>query len=212
MKKLLTDIELDFYELKCLLEYLDKNPNDARLHQVAQRCLNNVTTRMSELQKGFDETYVLGETTVSPIKEASSRVEVLIQEVKETPKVVVQAPIKKEEEEDLSFVEGKSEPELAAPISSTPELKEVESVEEVAEAVNPEVGDMYRALSLNDVFRFSRELFHGDSNKLKEAVREMERLGSYEQAIGFLSTVVECSLDDFAFQDMDDFLKRFYKL
>lgn len=212
MKKLLTDIELDFYELKCLLEYLDKNPNDARLHQVAQRCLNNVTARMSELQKGFDETYVLGETTVSPIKEASSRVEVLIQEVKETPKVVVSAPIIKEEE-DLSFVEGKSEPELAAPIiSSIPEIKEVESIEETVEAIKPEVGDMYRALSLNDVFRFSRELFHGDSNKLKEAVREMERLGSYEQAIGFLSTVVECSLDDFAFQDMDDFLKRFYKL
>ena len=82
---------------------------------------------------------------------------------------------------------------------------------DIAESA-PSKGSLYRALSLNDVFRFSRELFEGDSNKLKEAVAEMEKLGSYEQAIGYLSGIVSCNIEDYAFQDMDDFLQRFFKI
>ena len=207
MKKLLTDIELDFYELKCLLEYLDKNPQDNRLYKVAQRSLYHLTDRMSELKKGFDETYVDAEADIVEAKqEVKAKVDVF------TPLREAE-PIIEQTSKEADFIL----PELDVEEEATTEV--VEEIAKVVEEPAPkptisgiESGVMFRALSLNDVFRFSRELFKDDSQKLKDAIAEMERLGSYEQSIGFLSTVVECPLDDFAFQDMDDFLKRFYKL
>lgn len=207
MKKLLTDIELDFYELKCLLEYLDKKPNDSRLYKVAQRSLNLLVTRMSELQKGFDNTYVNMESIVADVPLDANPIEDISASLKQDKLVEDKTDTKSVEEAHANVLVKKESKQL------TPVVEDHSVVESaVVDELTAEPGVMFRALSLNDVFRYSRELFSGDTKKLKEVIAEMERLGSYEQSIGFLSTSVDCSLDDFAFQDMDDFLKRFYKL
>lgn len=191
MKKLLTDIELDFYELKCLLEYLDKNPEDSNLFKVAERSLNNLSERMGELKKEFAH--------YKAVESLQKETPVVIDRVDEKPFV--------KKKEDLTTSESINCEEIQ---KDSDVVKQEEILQ--GKVMTPESGSMYRALSLNDVFRYSRELFDGDSNKLKEVVAEMENLWSYEQAVGYLSTVVSCSIEDYAFQDMDDFLQRYYKI
>lgn len=199
MKQLLTDIELDFYELKCLLDYLDKNPLDEALHQVASRSLKNLSNRMDELNKEFVSLYgeksnrscqPLSQMNTSEIESCSLEEKKCLDELGS-------------KEDDVEVVNDLEESEIVE--------KKLGLNADIAEST-PSKGSLYRALSLNDVFRFSRELFEGDSNKLKEAVAEMEKLGSYEQAIGYLSGIVSCNIEDYAFKDMDDFLQRYFKI
>ncbi len=206
MKKLLTDIELDFYELKCLLEYLDKNPQDQNIYKVTRRSLKNLTSRMSELESGFDQKY-----SAEPI--------VAVDRVAPTQpqEVLVAAPIIEtvlSSQIQEPVVATKKVEELIPNVKSIAETGDHEPAKEEVNEISStgfEPGTMFRALSLNDVFRFSRELFGGDTNKFKKVVTEMECLGSYEQAVGHLATQVTCKTDDLAFLDMDDFLQRYFK-
>ena len=187
MKKLLTDIELDFYELKCLLAQLSQNKEDTQLLRVAQRSLANLNQRIGVLNEEFTQHFA-----------ESNQLQVRPQE-----------PQKRIEE-----VAKESANKMPPPIPSSEVSKQAASpTADVAElgAVSPSPSPMYRSLSLNDVFRYSRELFGGDTTRLKQVVAEMDKLGGYEQAMGYLVTQISCNLDDYAFQDMDEFLKSYFK-
>lgn len=182
MKKLLTDIELDFYELKCLLEYLDKSPEDKQLFRVTARSLVHLSQRVEKLREEFGQHYV-APASISEAGNEPSPLQELV--VEETEKVLDEA------------VE-------AAPAEAS-QFSQAEELEPLAPT------QMYRALSLNDVFRYSRELFSNDTSRLKAVMGKMEELGAYEQAIAYLAEKVDCNLDAVAYQDMDDFLKAYFK-
>ena len=206
MKKRLTDIELDFYELKCLLEYLDKNPQDQNIYKVTKRSLKNLTSRMSELELGFEGKYEVDHLDTPQSVAPAQPEEVLVAApiIENVLSSQVQEPV----------VAAKNMDELIPNVKAIAEAGDLEPPKDAVKETTspaPEVGAMFGALSLNDVFCFSRELFGGDTDQLKEVVSEMELLGSYEQAIGHLATQVTCKTDDLAFLDMDDFLQRYFK-
>ena len=200
MKKLLTDIELDFYELKCLLDFLDKNPNDKTLYKVAARSLHNLKGRMNELENGFQSSYPkynIEETISEPVVETTVE---KIEAVTVEPKVK-EEPIK-EDTKDL-------EPDKSEVEEIVVKTKKVITQKDETAAVK-ESSALYKALSLNDIFRYSRELFDGDTNLMRKTFSEMDHLGSYEQAIGHLVNTTSIDTEDLAFQDLDEFLKRYF--
>ena len=206
MKKLLTDIELDFYELKCLIEYLDKNQGDTQLLKVAKRSLDNLTKRIGALNETFTSSFVM--PPIPPLDKeliTPDPIGFQKQEVKSPEPILEDSRIDSKQQElavEETDTVKTNQPEV---VDKTVSLGE-QSVPTLMES-----SAMYKAFSLNDVFRYSRELFGNDKARLKQVVAEMDRLGGYEQAMGYLVTQVDCSLDDFAFQDMDEFLKAYFK-
>ena len=218
MKKLLTDIELDFYELKCLLDFLDTKPEDDTLYKVAERSLSNLTGRMGELTSQFNNSYSINtkqealidkKSDSEPTKVGKPKVEEAIIEKESVVEPVKAVEVKMEESE--------VKPSDPVPKTVVEAVKRKEEKQESESSLKPAQGafatktaGIYRALSLNDVFRYSRELFNGDTEFMRTTLAELDDLGSYEQAIGHLVSKLNCDLEDLAFQDMDDFLKRYF--
>ena len=70
------------------------------------------------------------------------------------------------------------------------------------------LSDFRKALSLNDRFRFRRELFGGDEGRMNEALAHLNDLGSYEESVAYLHDVLNWNLDD---APVADFIKLLEK-
>ncbi len=53
------------------------------------------------------------------------------------------------------------------------------------ESVSEPVTDLRRSISLNDSFRFSRELFNGDSEQMNRVIEQISEMSSLDTAIAF---------------------------
>lgn len=73
------------------------------------------------------------------------------------------------------------------------------SLNEVLEKKN--LSDFRKAFSLNDRFRFRRELFGGDEEKMNRTIRDLNELTTYEDSIGYLHTQLQWNVDDAAVAD-----------
>ena len=62
MQTLLTDIELDIQELKCVMQAVEQGNNPA-LREVARRNIRQMQARLSELERLLDET-----TATTPVE------------------------------------------------------------------------------------------------------------------------------------------------
>lgn len=70
------------------------------------------------------------------------------------------------------------------------------SLNEVLEKKN--LSDFRKAFSLNDRFRFRRELFGGDEEKMNRAIRELNELHTFEDSIAYLHNELKWNVDDAA--------------
>ena len=165
MQTLLDDIELDIQELKYLMQVLatDANPT---LKVVAKRNIQQMRARLDALQKLLDETPV----EVVAIPEAPV-VPVVIPEPAAAPEPVKPIPVEPVVVEITKPVEvvspklestPKPESEPSAIISSASPI--------LAERIKPAT-DLRHAISLNDSFRFAREIFGGDTARMNEVIR-----------------------------------------
>ena len=66
------------------------------------------------------------------------------------------------------------------------------------------------AISLNDSFRFSRELFGGDTELMNRVIEQISVMGSYKTAVAFLSSKVEINEEKEAVNDFLELLKKFF--
>lgn len=73
------------------------------------------------------------------------------------------------------------------------------SLNEVLERKN--LSDFRKAFSLNDRFRFRRELFGGDEEKMNRVIRELNELATYEDSISYLHHQLQWNVDDAAVAD-----------
>lgn len=70
------------------------------------------------------------------------------------------------------------------------------SLNEVLEKKN--LSDFRKAFSLNDRFRFRRELFGGDEEKMNRAIRDLNDLHTFEDSIAYLHNELKWNVDDAA--------------
>ena len=234
-QKLLTDIELDVHELKYLMDSFTKEPTPT-LSELLKRSITRMQGRLDELQQEVDAVQVISPSAVEETAEEEDEVAgseedspVIIQSLEsvvvkedeegeaivaeEKPVVIVAAAetaaaaAAEEEEEE----EGKKE---ESAIVEEPVVETVVKEEEPKSAVLGESlklsAGLRHAISLNDSFRFSRELFGGNTDLMNRVIEQISVMSSYKTAVAFLSSKVELNEEKEAVNDFLELLKKYF--
>ena len=205
MQTLLDDIELDIQELKYLMQVLatDANPT---LKVVAKRNIQQMRARLDALQKLLDETPVeevaIPEAPVAPvvIPEPAAAPE----PVKPTP---VEEPVVVEITKPVEVVSPKPESTPKPESESSAIISSASPI--LAERIKPAT-DLRHAISLNDSFRFAREIFGGDTARMNEVIRQLGAAPSLEKALELFSSTVNPDEENETVVDFIELLKKYF--
>ena len=234
-QKLLTDIELDVHELKYLMDSFTKEPTPT-LSELLKRSIIRMQGRLDELQQEVDAVQVISPSAVEETAEEEDEVagseedspviiqsleSVVVKEDEEGEAIVAEekpvviaaaaetaaAAAEEEEEEE----EGKKE---ESAIVEEPVVETVVKEEEPKSAVLGESlklsAGLRHAISLNDSFRFSRELFGGNTDLMNRVIEQISVMSSYKTAVAFLSSKVELNEEKEAVNDFLELLKKYF--
>ena len=219
-QKLLTDIELDVHELKYLMDSFTKEPTPT-LSELLKRSITRMQGRLDELQQEVDAVQVTSPLTVEETVEETN--EVAESEV-DSPSIIqsLESVVVKEDEEGEIIVaeekpvvavteEGKKEePAIVEESVAETVVKEEEPKSVVlGESLKLSAG-LRHAISLNDSFRFSRELFGGDTDLMNRVIEQISVMSSYKTAVAFLSSKVELNEEKEAVNDFLELLKKYF--
>ena len=190
MQALLTNIELDIQELKYLMKAFEREPNGT-LREVLKRNILQMRDRLDQMLTELDTVQkpVEGEN-IQPILTEKEIEETILEEVEE-------------EKETLQVVESQSQIEVQETI------KNVSAGSILGERIGP-VTDLRRSISLNDSFRFSRELFNGDSEQMNRVIEQISEMSSLDTAIAFLYSKVNVDEENEAMIDFQELLKKYF--
>ena len=236
-QKLLTDIELDVHELKYLMDSFTKEPTPT-LSELLKRSITRMQGRLDELQQEVDAVQVISPSAVEETAEEEDEVAgseedspVIIQSLEsvvvkedeegeaivaeEKPVVIAAAAETAEaaaaEEEEEEEEEGKKEEPaiVEEPVVETVVKEEEPKSAVLGESLKLSAG-LRHAISLNDSFRFSRELFGGDTDLMNRVIEQISVMSSYKTAVAFLSSKVELNEEKEAVNDFLELLKKFF--
>ena len=237
-QKLLTDIELDVHELKYLMDSFTKEPTPT-LSELLKRSITRMQGRLDELQQEVDAVQVISPSAVEETAEEEDEVagseedspviiqsleSVVVKEDEEGEAIVAEekpvviaaaaetaAAAAEEEEEEEEEEEGKKE---ESAIVEEPVVETVVKEEEPKSAVLGESlklsAGLRHAISFNDSFRFSRELFGGNTDLMNRVIEQISVMSSYKTAVAFLSSKVELNEEKEAVNDFLELLKKFF--
>ena len=181
MQALLNDIELDVQELKCLMQSISADANPV-LKIVAKRNIHQMQERLDALTKLLDAAFVIipAEQTAPDTVQGMTESDVVSEPVAKTP--VEMAPVS----------------DIATPASPI-----------LAERIKP-AKDLRHAISLNDSFRFTRELFNGDTARMNEVVRRLGEASSLDEAMAVFISTVRPDEENEATADFVELLKKYF--
>ena len=238
-QKLLTDIELDVHELKYLMDSFTKEPTPT-LSELLKRSITRMQGRLEELQQEVDAVQVISPSAVEETAEEEDEVagseedspviiqsleSVVVKEDEEGEAIVAEekpvviaaaaetaaAAAAAAEEEEEEEEEGKKE---ESAIVEEPVVETVVKEEEPKSAVLGESlklsAGLRHAISLNDSFRFSRELFGGNTDLMNRVIEQISVMSSYKTAVAFLSSKVELNEEKEAVNDFLELLKKYF--
>ena len=219
-QKLLTDIELDVHELKYLMDSFTKEPTPT-LSELLKRSITRMQGRLDELQQEVDAVQV---TSPSAVEETVEETNEVAESEVDSPSIIqsLESVVVKEDEEGEIIVaeekpvvavteEGKKEePAIVEESVAETVVKEEEPKSVVlGESLKLSAG-LRHAISLNDSFRFSRELFGGDTELMNRVIEQISVMGSYKTAVAFLSSKVELNEEKEAVNDFLELLKKYF--
>ena len=238
-QKLLTDIELDVHELKYLMDSFTKEPTPT-LSELLKRSITRMQGRLDELQQEVDAVQVISPSAVEETAEEEDEVagseedspviiqsleSVVVKEDEEGEAIVAEekpvviavaaetaaAAAAAAEEEEEEEEEGKKE---ESAIVEEPVVETVVKEEEPKSAVLGESlklsAGLRHAISLNDSFRFSRELFGGNTDLMNRVIEQISVMSSYKTAVAFLSSKVELNEEKETVNDFLELLKKYF--
>lgn len=230
-QKLLTDIELDVHELKYLMDSFTKEPTPT-LSELLKRSITRMQGRLEELQQEVDAVQVI---SPSAVEETAEEEDEVAGSEEDSPVIIqsLESVVVKEDEEGEAIV-AEEKPvviaaaaETAAAAAEEEEGKKEESaiveepvVETVVKEEEPKsavLGESLKlsaglrhAISLNDSFRFSRELFGGNTDLMNRVIEQISVMSSYKTAVAFLSSKVELNEEKEAVNDFLELLKKYF--
>ena len=122
-----------------------------------------------------------------------------------------EAAAAEEEEEEEEEEEGKKEEPaiVEEPVVETVVKEEEPKSAVLGESLKLSAG-LRHAISLNDSFRFSRELFGGDTDLMNRVIEQISVMSSYKTAVAFLSSKVELNEEKEAVNDFLELLKKYF--
>lgn len=122
-----------------------------------------------------------------------------------------------EEEEEAEAAEEEEEEEGKKEEPAIVEEPVVETVVKEEEPKSAVLGESLKlsaglrhAISLNDSFRFSRELFGGNTDLMNRVIEQISVMSSYKTAVAFLSSKVELNEEKEAVNDFLELLKKYF--
>lgn len=239
-QKLLTDIELDVHELKYLMDSFTKEPTptlsellkrsitrmQGRLEELQQEvdavqvispsAVEETAEEEDEVAGSEEDSPVIIQSLESVVVKEDEEGEAIVAEEKpvviaaaaETAEAAAAEEAAAEEEEEE---EGKKE---ESAIVEEPVVETVVKEEEPKSAVLGESlklsAGLRHAISLNDSFRFSRELFGGNTDLMNRVIEQISVMSSYKTAVAFLSSKVELNEEKEAVNDFLELLKKYF--
>ena len=172
--------------------------------------------RLDELQQEVDAVQVISPSAVE--ETAGEEDEVAGSEV-DSPSIIQSLEsvvVKEDEEEEIIVAEetpvviAEEEPAIVAePVVETVVKEEEPKSVVLGESLKLSAG-LRHAISLNDSFRFSRELFGGDTELMNRVIEQISVMGSYKTAVAFLSSKVEINEEKEAVNDFLELLKKYF--
>lgn len=239
-QKLLTDIELDVHELKYLMDSFTKEPTptlsellkrsitrmQGRLEELQQEvdavqvispsAVEETAEEEDEVAGSEEDSPVIIQSLESVVVKEDEEGEAIVAE--EKPVVIAAAAETAAEEaaaEAAAAEEEEEEGKKEEPaIVEEPVVETVVKEEEPKSAVLGESlklsAGLRHAISLNDSFRFSRELFGGDTDLMNRVIEQISVMSSYKTAVAFLSSKVELNEEKEAVNDFLELLKKFF--
>lgn len=230
-QKLLTDIELDVHELKYLMDSFTKEPTPT-LSELLKRSITRMQGRLDELQQEVDAVQVI---SPSAVEETAEEEDEVAGSEEDSPVIIqsLESVVVKEDEEGEAIVAEEKPVVIAAAAETAAEEEEEEEgkkeesaiveepvVETVVKEEEPKsavLGESLKlsaglrhAISLNDSFRFSRELFGGNTDLMNRVIEQISVMSSYKTAVAFLSSKVELNEEKEAVNDFLELLKKFF--
>ena len=235
-QKLLTDIELDVHELKYLMDSFTKEPTPT-LSELLKRSITRMQGRLEELQQEVDAVQVISPSAVEETAEEEDEVagseedspviiqsleSVVVKEDEEGEAIVAEekpvviaaaaetAAAAADEEEEEEEEGKKEEPAIVEePVVETVVKEEEPKSAVLGESLKLSAG-LRHAISLNDSFRFSRELFGGNTDLMNRVIEQISVMSSYKTAVAFLSSKVELNEEKEAVNDFLELLKKYF--
>ena len=173
-------------------------------------CVENMQTLLNDIELDIQELKCLmqaiaGDTNSAlrvvakrSIQQMKMRLDELQKELDEVPEIdpIVTRVIREEEQSVASA----AEPMLSPVALSSPIL---------AECIKPSK-DLRHAISLNDSFRFTRELFGGDALRMNEIVRLLGEAPDLDKAIAIFNSEVQSNEENEAVADFIELLKKYF--
>ena len=230
-QKLLTDIELDVHELKYLMDSFTKEPTPT-LSELLKRSITRMQGRLDELQQEVDAVQVI---SPSAVEETAEEEDEVAGSEEDSPVIIqsLESVVVKEDEEGEAIVAEEKPVVIAAAAETAAEEAEEEEgkkeepaiveepvVETVVKEEEPKsavLGESLKlsaglrhAISLNDSFRFSRELFGGNTDLMNRVIEQISVMSSYKTAVAFLSSKVELNEEKEAVNDFLELLKKYF--
>lgn len=143
-----------------------------------------------------------------------------VQEVQEEPvaetvivrepevKVEVKEPVREIIIEKPEIITPPAKPEKPAEVHHNSLTTEKQGVflSDLLEKKN--LSDFRKAFSLNDRFRFRRELFGGDEEKMNKAITDLNDIHSYEESVAYLNNELKWNIEDEAVADFIKLLEK----
>ena len=239
-QKLLTDIELDVHELKYLMDSFTKEPTptlsellkrsitrmQGRLDELQQEvdavqvispsAVEETAEEEDEVAGSEEDSPVIIQSLESVVVKEDEEGEAIVAEEKpvviaaaaETAAEAAAAAAEEEEEEEE---EGKKEEPaiVEEPVVETVVKEEEPKSAVLGESLKLSAG-LRHAISLNDSFRFSRELFGGNTDLMNRVIEQISVMSSYKTAVAFLSSKVELNEEKEAVNDFLELLKKYF--
>ncbi|WP_294543095.1 hypothetical protein [uncultured Bacteroides sp.] len=218
-QKLLADIELDVHELKYLMESFSKEPTQT-LSELLKRSIARMQGRLDELSQEIDSVE-LGSLSSLVVEETVVEANE-ITDPEENTSVIIQSPepvvVEEDEESNSLIVEEESAIlEEESVIKEEPVTEEEPVIIKKEEPKSAVLGESIKlaaglchSISLNDSFRFSRELFKGDTDLMNRVIEQISVMSSYKTAVAFLSSKVEIDEEKEAVVDFLELLKKYF--
>ena len=233
-QKLLTDIELDVHELKYLMDSFTKEPTPT-LSELLKRSIIRMQGRLDELQQEVDAVQVI---SPSAVEETAEEEDEVAGSEEDSPVIIqsLESVVVKEDEEGEAIV-AEEKPVVIAAAAETAAAEEEEEEEEEGKKEEPAIVEepvvetvvkeeepksavlgeslklsagLRHAISLNDSFRFSRELFGGNTDLMNRVIEQISVMSSYKTAVAFLSSKVELNEEKEAVNDFLELLKKYF--
>lgn len=136
-----------------------------------------------------------------------------VQEVQEEPVIeTIIAPEPEIEPETITppepvvTVQAKPEKPAEAPHKPITTEKQGVFLSDILEKKN--LSDFRKAFSLNDRFRFRRELFGGNEEKMNKAISDLNDIHSYEESVTYLNNELKWNIEDEAVADFIKLLEK----